>query len=103
MAAQRAPQWPLFCTRHSFCALIGPLQLPVSGNMLELYGGSRGMATPTITVSNSCPADLHAVKKELSGGFHTRCYNSEDRCDGVDGYDQTGLPAELTADWLGPV
>uniref|UniRef100_A0A3Q3WE09 BHLH domain-containing protein n=1 Tax=Mola mola TaxID=94237 RepID=A0A3Q3WE09_MOLML len=71
--------------------------LPVSGNMLELYGGSRGMATPTITVSNSCPADLHAVKKELSGGFHTRCYNSEDRCDGVDGYDQTGLPAELTA------
>uniref|UniRef100_A0A3Q3W8E4 BHLH domain-containing protein n=1 Tax=Mola mola TaxID=94237 RepID=A0A3Q3W8E4_MOLML len=40
--------------------------LPVSGNMLELYGGSRGMATPTITVSNSCPADLHAVKKELS-------------------------------------
>ncbi|KAM9350261.1 transcription factor E3a [Symphorus nematophorus] len=44
--------------------------LPVSGgNMLDVYGGgggSGGMATPTITVSNSCPADLHAVKRELS-------------------------------------
>ncbi|XP_045913068.1 transcription factor E3a isoform X3 [Micropterus dolomieu] len=42
--------------------------LPVSGNMLDVYGGSGGMATPTINVSNSCPADLHAVKTELSGG-----------------------------------
>ncbi|XP_072223371.1 transcription factor E3a [Leuresthes tenuis] len=42
--------------------------LPVSGNMLDVYGGSRGMATPTITVSNSCPAELHAVKRELSVG-----------------------------------
>ncbi|XP_041654546.1 transcription factor E3a [Cheilinus undulatus] len=40
--------------------------LPVSGNMLDMYGGSGGMATPTITVSNSCPADLHAVKREMS-------------------------------------
>ncbi|XP_056897339.1 transcription factor E3a isoform X1 [Takifugu flavidus] len=40
--------------------------LPVSGNVLEVYGGSRGMATPTITVSNSCPADLNTVKRELS-------------------------------------
>eukprot|EP00064_Thunnus_orientalis_P021370 superscaffoldBa00006436_g21531 len=45
--------------------------LPVAGNMLDLYGGGgggggRGMAMPTITVSNSCPADLHAVKTELS-------------------------------------
>lgn len=48
--------------------LIGLFQLPVSGNMLEVYGCSRGMATPTITVSNSCPADLHTVKRELSGG-----------------------------------
>ncbi|XP_041801611.1 transcription factor E3a isoform X2 [Chelmon rostratus] len=39
--------------------------LPVSGNMLDVYGGSRGMATPTVTISNSCPADLH-VKRELS-------------------------------------
>lgn len=46
--------------------------------MLELYGGGRGMATPTVTVSNSCPADLHAVKTELSGGCHTDFYRSED-------------------------
>uniref|UniRef100_UPI0037E8A5E3 transcription factor E3a n=1 Tax=Semicossyphus pulcher TaxID=241346 RepID=UPI0037E8A5E3 len=40
--------------------------LPVSGNLLDMYGGSGGMASPTITVSNSCPADLQAVKRELS-------------------------------------
>lgn len=40
--------------------------LPVSGNMLDMYGGSGGMATPTITVSNSCPADLRGVKTELN-------------------------------------
>ncbi|XP_037628632.1 transcription factor E3a [Sebastes umbrosus] len=38
--------------------------LPVSGNMLDVYGGGGGMATPTITISNSCPADLHAIKRE---------------------------------------
>ncbi|XP_069033880.1 transcription factor E3a isoform X1 [Embiotoca jacksoni] len=47
--------------------------LPVSGNMLDVYGGS-GMATPTVAVSNSCPADLHAVKRELSAA----------KCDDVD-------------------
>ncbi|XP_076596672.1 transcription factor E3a [Chaetodon auriga] len=40
--------------------------MPVSGDMLDVYAGSRGMATPTVSVSNSCPADLHAVKRELS-------------------------------------
>ncbi|XP_068180774.1 transcription factor E3a isoform X2 [Antennarius striatus] len=39
--------------------------LPVSGDMLDVYS-SREMATPTIGVSNSCPADLQAVKRELS-------------------------------------
>uniref|UniRef100_A0A3B1JUD6 Transcription factor binding to IGHM enhancer 3a n=1 Tax=Astyanax mexicanus TaxID=7994 RepID=A0A3B1JUD6_ASTMX len=43
-----------------------PNTLPVSGNILDVYS-SAGMATPTITVSNSCPADLHNVKRELSG------------------------------------
>nr|XP_046252541.1 transcription factor E3a [Scatophagus argus] len=38
--------------------------LPVPGNMLDVYGG--GMATPTVTVSNSCPAELQAIKRELS-------------------------------------
>nr|XP_020444491.1 transcription factor E3-like [Monopterus albus] len=40
--------------------------LPVSGTMLDVYSGSGGMATPTVTVSNSCPAELHAIKRELS-------------------------------------
>lgn len=67
-----------FSISHWFCALIGPFQLPVSGNMLDVYGGSGGMATPTITVSNSCPADLHGVKTELNGGCDALFYTSED-------------------------
>ncbi|XP_048098017.1 transcription factor E3a isoform X2 [Alosa alosa] len=39
--------------------------LPVSGNLLDVYS-SAGMATQTITVSNSCPANLHNVKRELT-------------------------------------
>lgn len=31
------------------------------------------MATPTVAVSNSCPADLHAVKRELSGECGADC------------------------------
>ncbi|XP_051964011.1 transcription factor E3a isoform X2 [Xyrauchen texanus] len=42
-----------------------PNTLPVSGNLLDVYS-SQGMATPNITVSNSCPADLHDVKRELT-------------------------------------
>ncbi|XP_067270474.1 transcription factor E3a isoform X2 [Pseudorasbora parva] len=42
-----------------------PNTLPVSGNLLDVYS-SQGMAAPTITVSNSCPADLHNVKRELT-------------------------------------
>ncbi|KAL7828914.1 hypothetical protein SRHO_G00325480 [Serrasalmus rhombeus] len=40
-------------------------ELPVSGNLLDVYS-SAGMAMPTITVSNSCPASLHNVKRELT-------------------------------------
>ncbi|XP_063064814.1 transcription factor E3a isoform X3 [Engraulis encrasicolus] len=43
-----------------------PNTLPVSGNLLDVYSGA-GMAAPSITVSNSCPADLHSVKRELTG------------------------------------
>ncbi|XP_071205467.1 transcription factor E3-like isoform X4 [Salvelinus alpinus] len=39
--------------------------LPVSVNMLDVYS-SGGMAVPNVTVSNSCPADLHNVKTELT-------------------------------------
>ncbi|KAJ8393486.1 hypothetical protein AAFF_G00059590 [Aldrovandia affinis] len=42
-----------------------PSTLPVSGNLLDVYS-SPGMAAPTITVSNSCPADLPNVKRELT-------------------------------------
>ncbi|XP_060788431.1 transcription factor E3a isoform X2 [Neoarius graeffei] len=42
-----------------------PSTLPVSGNLLDVYS-SAGMTTPTITVSNSCPANLQNVKTELT-------------------------------------
>ncbi|XP_052026868.1 transcription factor E3 isoform X3 [Apodemus sylvaticus] len=42
-----------------------PSTLPVSGNLLEVYS-SQGAATPAITVSNSCPAELPNIKREIS-------------------------------------
>ncbi|XP_062397359.1 transcription factor E3a isoform X3 [Sardina pilchardus] len=39
--------------------------LPVSGNLLDVYS-SAGMAAQTIAVSNSCPANLHNVKREIT-------------------------------------
>ncbi|XP_030632146.1 transcription factor E3b [Chanos chanos] len=45
------------------CGLQLPNTLP--GNLLEVHS-SPGMATPTITVSNSCPADLPNIKRELT-------------------------------------
>ncbi|KAJ8017297.1 hypothetical protein DPEC_G00016380 [Dallia pectoralis] len=42
------------------------IELPVSGNLLDVYN-TVGMTAPTITVSNSCPADLPNVKTELTG------------------------------------
>ncbi|KAA0714363.1 Microphthalmia-associated transcription factor [Triplophysa tibetana] len=54
-----------------------PNTLPVSGNLLDVYS-STGMAAPTITVSNSCPANLHNVKQELSVERRRR-YNINDR------------------------
>uniref|UniRef100_A0A8C7XQY3 Transcription factor binding to IGHM enhancer 3b n=1 Tax=Oryzias sinensis TaxID=183150 RepID=A0A8C7XQY3_9TELE len=43
------------------------LQLPstLPGNHLELYH-SPGVAAPTLTVSNSCPADLPKIKREMT-------------------------------------
>ncbi|XP_019569871.2 transcription factor E3 isoform X2 [Rhinolophus sinicus] len=43
-----------------------PSTLPVSGNLLDVYSSSQGVATPTITVSNSCPAELPNIKREIS-------------------------------------
>ncbi|XP_068449737.1 transcription factor E3b isoform X2 [Clinocottus analis] len=43
------------------------LQLPCTlpGNLLDVYH-SPGMAAPTFTVSNSCPADLPKIKREIT-------------------------------------
>nr|XP_040060391.1 transcription factor E3b isoform X2 [Gasterosteus aculeatus aculeatus] len=43
------------------------LQLPntLPGNLLDVYHSS-GMAAPTLTVSNSCPADLPKIKREIT-------------------------------------
>ncbi|XP_054641624.1 transcription factor E3b isoform X2 [Dunckerocampus dactyliophorus] len=43
------------------------LQLPstLPGNLLDVYH-SPGMAAPTLTVSNSCPADLPKIKTEMT-------------------------------------
>ncbi|XP_024843787.1 transcription factor E3 isoform X1 [Bos indicus] len=43
-----------------------PSTLPVSGNLLDVYN-NQGVATPAITVSNSCPAELPNIKREISG------------------------------------
>ena len=38
----------------------------MSGNLLDVYS-NQGVATPAITVSNSCPAELPNIKREISG------------------------------------
>ncbi|XP_070794178.1 transcription factor E3 isoform X1 [Pituophis catenifer annectens] len=42
-----------------------PSTLPVSGNLLNVYS-NPGMMEPAVTVSNSCPADLPNIKREMS-------------------------------------
>ncbi|XP_054859382.1 transcription factor E3 [Eublepharis macularius] len=42
-----------------------PSTLPVSGNLLDMYN-NQGMMEPAIPVSNSCPADLPNIKREMS-------------------------------------
>ncbi|XP_055453509.1 transcription factor E3 isoform X1 [Psammomys obesus] len=42
-----------------------PSTLPVSGNLLDVYS-NQGVTTPAITVSNSCPAELPNIKREIS-------------------------------------
>uniref|UniRef100_A0A673GYE1 Transcription factor E3-like n=1 Tax=Sinocyclocheilus rhinocerous TaxID=307959 RepID=A0A673GYE1_9TELE len=53
------------------------LQLPntLPGNLLDVYN-SPGMVTPTIAVSNSCPADLTNIKRELTD-VDTRAFMKE--------------------------
>ncbi|XP_018414702.1 PREDICTED: transcription factor E3 [Nanorana parkeri] len=42
-----------------------PSTLPGSGNLLDMFC-AQGMSAPSITVSNSCPADLTNIKNEYS-------------------------------------
>ncbi|XP_039086501.1 microphthalmia-associated transcription factor isoform X2 [Hyaena hyaena] len=39
--------------------------LPVSGNLIDLYG-NQGLPPPGLTISNSCPANLPNIKRELT-------------------------------------
>ncbi|NWI18078.1 MITF factor, partial [Crypturellus soui] len=40
-------------------------QLPVSGNLIDLYG-NQSMPPPALNISNSCPANLPNIKRELT-------------------------------------
>ncbi|XP_057685958.1 transcription factor E3a isoform X2 [Corythoichthys intestinalis] len=40
------------------------LPVAATGNMVDVYGESGGKTTPSVTISNSCPADLLTVKQE---------------------------------------
>ncbi|XP_054977876.1 transcription factor E3 isoform X1 [Sorex araneus] len=59
-----------------------PSTLPVSGSLLDVYSG-QGVSTPAITVSNSCPAELPNIKREISGntpgGAHGTICGAKDR------------------------
>uniref|UniRef100_A0A3P8QQX8 BHLH domain-containing protein n=1 Tax=Astatotilapia calliptera TaxID=8154 RepID=A0A3P8QQX8_ASTCA len=44
---------------------IGSNKEELPGNLLDVYH-SPGMAAPTLTVSNSCPADLPKIKREIT-------------------------------------
>ncbi|KAK7806011.1 hypothetical protein U0070_003192 [Myodes glareolus] len=39
--------------------------LPVSGNLIDLYS-NQGLPPPGLTISNSCPANLPNIKRELT-------------------------------------
>ncbi|XP_066470152.1 transcription factor E3 isoform X2 [Tiliqua scincoides] len=49
----------------NYSGLQMPSTLPVSGNLLDVYN-NQGMLEPAGAVSNSCPADLPNIKREMS-------------------------------------
>ncbi|KAF4024050.1 hypothetical protein G4228_015757 [Cervus hanglu yarkandensis] len=53
------------------------MQLPVSGNLIDLYG-NQGLPPPGLTISNSCPANLPNIKRELTVERRRR-FNINDR------------------------
>ncbi|KFQ58207.1 Microphthalmia-associated transcription factor, partial [Pelecanus crispus] len=60
-----------FCTKPFVRAkqmilfLVYLFQLPVSGNLIDLYG-NQSMPPPGLNISNSCPANLPNIKRELT-------------------------------------
>lgn len=48
--------------------LVYLFQLPVSGNLIDLYG-NQSMPPPGLNISNSCPANLPNIKRELTGKY----------------------------------
>lgn len=54
------------CWSDSRLNCLYSMQLPVSGSRLDVYS-NPGMMEPATTVSNSCPADLPNIKREMSG------------------------------------
>ncbi|CAI5796112.1 transcription factor E3 isoform X1 [Podarcis lilfordi] len=53
-----------------------PSTLPVSGNLLDVYN-NPGMMEPAVTVSNSCPADLPNIKREMSAENEAKAFLKE--------------------------
>ncbi|KAM6470978.1 microphthalmia-associated transcription factor isoform 10-T10 [Liasis olivaceus] len=51
--------------------------LPVSGNLVDLYG-NQGLPPPGLNISNSCPANLPNIKRELTVERRRR-FNINDR------------------------
>uniref|UniRef100_A0ABK0LB89 Melanocyte inducing transcription factor n=1 Tax=Rattus norvegicus TaxID=10116 RepID=A0ABK0LB89_RAT len=51
--------------------------LPVSGNLIDLYS-NQGLPPPGLTISNSCPANLPNIKRELTVERRRR-FNINDR------------------------
>lgn len=64
----------LFCTKAFIKANqmilfhVYLFQLPVSGNLIDLYG-NQSMPPPGLNISNSCPANLPNIKRELTGKY----------------------------------
>uniref|UniRef100_A0A3Q2X3Y3 Transcription factor binding to IGHM enhancer 3 n=1 Tax=Haplochromis burtoni TaxID=8153 RepID=A0A3Q2X3Y3_HAPBU len=80
--------------------------LPDPENLLDGYGGSVGNTMPTLTVSNSCPANLHAVKRELTGKYHTlrlhvtRYHRLSMKDDGQLGFVDSAFCALASSRWV---
>ncbi|XP_037641472.1 melanocyte inducing transcription factor a [Sebastes umbrosus] len=66
-------------------------QLPVSGNLLDVYG-SQGLPLPGLAINNSCPSN---IKREYSGPGMKQVLDKPDPCSMYENYQrQEGFPVE---------